>query len=87
MFKVHFNNDFIMAVSDLHSFGLAAYPEKGSCQKKRFSEEKKFSSGLYLSGTTSNEILAKLDYSLCTFGAFLISEFCRKRFSQTTKVA
>ena len=33
MFKVHFNNDFSMAVSDLHFFSLAAYPEKGSCQK------------------------------------------------------
>ena len=33
MFKVNFNNDFSMAVSNFHFFGLAAYPEKGSYQK------------------------------------------------------
>ena len=33
MFKVHFNNDFNMAVSDLNFFGLSVYPEKGSYQK------------------------------------------------------
>ena len=33
MFKVHFNNDFSMAVSDLNFFGLAVYPENGSYQK------------------------------------------------------
>ena len=59
-------------------------PKRGHAKKMRFSE---ISSGLYLSETTSNEILDKLDYYLCTFGAFLISEFCRKRFSQTTKGA
>ena len=76
-----------MAVSDLHFFGLSAYPEKGSCQKNEIFWNFFFSSGLYLSETTSNEILAKLDYFLCTFGAFLISEFFPKGFSQTTKGA
>ena len=87
MFKVHFNNDFSMAVSDLNFFGLSVYPEKGSCQKNEIFWIFFFSSALYFSETTSNEILAMLDYSLCTFGAFLISEFCRKRFLQTTKGA
>jgi len=31
-----------------------------------------------LSETTSNEILAKLDYFLCTFGAFLDFRILRK---------
>ena len=81
MFKVHFNNDFSMAVSDLHFFGLAG----GHAKKNEIFWNFFFSSGLYLSETTSNEILAKLDYFLCTFGAFLISEFFPKGFSQTTK--
>ena len=62
-------------------------PKRGHTKKMRFSDLFFFSSALYLSETTSNEILATLDYSLCTFGAFLISEFCRKRFLQTTKGA
>ena len=38
MFKVHFNNDFSMAVSDLHLFGLSAYPKRGHAKKMKFSE-------------------------------------------------